>query len=60
MTFLMIFCATGTHSRIRNGIKAGADKRRLGVRVAPGGFTPPGGRGESLSRFQWAAGGEGK
>ncbi|GEM_PF-48512 len=29
----------------RNSIKASAGKRRLGERVAPGGFTPPGGRG---------------
>jgi len=59
MTFLMIFFASGTHSRIRNGIKASAGKRRLGVSVVSR-CPDRDGRGESLSRFQWAAGGEGK
>gem|GEM_PF-6585438 len=45
----------GSNGRAQR-IKACASERRLGVRVGPGGFTPPGGRGGALSRFEWVAG----
>jgi len=57
MTFLTNFNTADSHHGRRNGIKASAGKRRLGVRVAPGGFTPPGGRGEALSRSKWVGAG---
>jgi len=57
MTFLTNFNTTDFHPCRRNGIKASAGMRRLGVRVDPGGFTPPGGRGEALSRSKWVTAG---
>ena len=41
----------------RNSIKASAGERRLGERVAPGGFTPPGGRGSRPLPLSMGCGG---
>jgi len=57
MIFLSVFRAFPCDFIGGNIIKASAGKRRLGVRVVPGGFTPPGGRGESLSRIKWVVAG---